>query len=1722
MKKLFFVVAVVFITIGLSGCDLISPSIVEEISEEYCRENPTAEICQGDAVGDLENDVILNVFNTILDEYNDAANETFCDDYFSVTNIELLDSCRAARADLVPADYVGYTVTDISKKPTLSTQNVYEITVVSEDMKTEIIFTVGVVNVEGIMYINSWSFDVNDDGPQVLGVPFDDAKAYFDQFISDYLNTAIDSYDFCNMYFKEDVTGCIEERDKSFAEGFKVTLDGMYDTGEGIYEVKMFFTNFNSTEPKAEVENISFTYDLDGNIIMKFMDEYQTKEWLNAEEAFTVIQMFLTDFADSTITDEQLTHLYFDNNIDPGFFNDRYKSQNGDAVLTVISVEEPTEEPFDFLKVTMSRTYDGETETMVVPIRIKDLGDGRYYFDILFEDHRDYDYDTLKQFTIDMLRDYQDTTLTDEYVCNLYFEHDAAKGCMDDRANQLTQGVTIVLNNLTNVYDYYEIEFGFDDGTDVWQEYVYAIYYYNEFDELKIEFSDLGFDEIDYYDAYYFMENLFGQYRNSSLISYDVCSQFFEGPSYDECVIRRQQEMMDGIYLNGFNLYHDGYGFTVEYHYNDTYGNSFSKSMQAYFYYNEYGELRLEFFEDFSLIPYEEAWPFIEQMVNDFNNWTIDTEYMCNYYFSYESAQGCIEQRNKSIANNVQVRISMFEPEFDHYRVELEYNDGQGHTWYETFHAYFWYDESNNMKIDFKGERPDDFPYNEAYDYFQILLDDYTNPTVTGHDFCNKYFPWLPGDNCLWDRAVLYPMLEHVDAHIDYMDYHDYVFQAQVTFTNHYTGLMWTEIVYLEFYYNEYGDIEMHLYDAPVNQYLSHYDSSEVINSFFFDYSNSNISYDELNAWYFDYTLDYDFELDRIDAFNAGRYFNILYINDPHNADGQEFLEVVFDVFEGTNNVDTMTMWMRVMPLGTGYHYIEVKEEYHPDFVDIDESEAHAYMQQFVDEYSNYLLTSYDVCSRWFDAYEYPMCIVKREQEMMDGIHINLYDFYKDEISGDFYANLEYFNNVGEFIYSENTQVFFFYGEQGELKISFESYNYNKSFPYDEAMQYINTMFADYNDPGMPNGVFCGYYGHIFPQCDVIRQSYLDGVANIYFSNFWHDYENVFYLEYAYQANDGDTTNYIGIELAFFYDEFGNIVVDVWNNFPYFHYENYAHSQVIYNNFLADYLNPAVSTQAILDKYFDGWLDEEFINQRGEDLVNGITITTPVFTDTNLGDGIDWINVTFEVDRGDGWIEYVDDNFRVIVRGHLLYQLEFESFYHEEVTYPDAFDLFSAYIRDLQDSTITSPDFCEIYHDEYLYEHCEMMRNDLLVIGYNIEIIDFYFDDYMYVYQATLMYTDPVTLMDEYYDYDIMFWVNADGVLKLEIYDRYFTYDPMFDQLWNIMSQFESDFADSTMSSLDFCDKYYGGDAVCIVTRDEYFARGLVDGGVRLEDFYWYQDYDGIIIYEAQISYTFSDGSFVRNRLEVVPYYDIDGFLMVELLITGGQVSVPENATLLILSETISTLTSFAIDYSDSSITSQDFCEKYFDGIPNCMEERDKFLAMGGSAVLNTDIYQMSDYNNVPFYMATFTMTDETGTWSQEGAFRVWDLTNDRYFIEFVDDYNLPVDPVELFVLTIGNAENLYRNFLSDYADLSISNMDICGMYFNDTSFDCVAGREAFLNNGGFTTLLSITEIDVVDGDNYFRVVLEQYNGNEYLYFAQDFYAYGTPDGYEFMIIIVD
>ncbi len=1612
MKRIFLIFTVAIVSIGLAGCDMITPEQVEQISEEFCRENPTSEICQGDAVGDLEDDVILNVFNTIIDEYNDETNTTFCDDYFSVTNPDLLDACRASREGLVPEDFTDFSdfsVVSVEKQNTLSTQDVYEITIISEDLTVEVVFSIGLVNVEGIMYISSWSFDVTETSPAEHDVSLEDAQAFFEQFIADYVNPEISSEEVCNQYFTaEDAVGCIEARDSSLALNINIVLNAMDTTDDtGIFDIELAIDD-DATDVSIELAQVRFIYDEAGNIVMEFIhdeDPGDSENWLNADDAFAVIAEYLADYSDDAVSNDEFNDKYFEGNMDWDFFLTRNDDKTKGVTYTLVFVEDPTEEPLDYLVVTLQRNYEGEAKTIVVRARIDDLGDGTYYFDILFEEESGLDYDMLFAYMMDFTVDYQDPEISNDEICQMYFPYEDADECAARRQELIGSGTAVTLLEFNIVRDYYEVVFEFDTDGETTVQSVFVNFFFDEDNILRFEFNDLGFDEIDYYDALAFMQNFIFQYSDPSITSYDVCVQFFEGESYDECVMRREQEMAEGTVLTDFELFNDGYGYQIDFHYTDAAGETTTKHLEAHFYYDMDGNLKLELFENFELIPYELIYPYLEDMVTDFNDLSIDSETFCALYFSPEDIPGCVEHREEMISEGFIVSLSMLSPEYDHYRVEFAYSVAGGDPWFESMNAFFYFDEDGNLLVQFRGDGPEEFPYDEAYNYFQMFIADFNDPSMSDEGFCSLYFPGS-GDLCLWDRSLM--PLEDMDISLITFDFDGYGFVAQIMFENTVTSEIEYRTVYLDFYWDEYGNVAMHLNEEPMVDFLNYSESVAVIQQFFADLIDPTVTDEQLDAWYFDYQMGPDTLLDRADILANGYIVLVSDILDPSNADGQAYLEVMIDTFDPSGLVSSNTLWVRVMALPSGYYMLDFDFSNPGDKLELTYDEAFAFFTNFMDEYSNELLPSYDVCSAYFDAYDYPNCIVKRDQEIADGISIEFIGL-DEPVPGEFFVELDYYDMDGLFMYTDYLPVMFFMAEHGEMKLSIMNFNPSFSFPYDDAAAYVNTLITDFMNPGIDTEDYCSMYDFIIEDCRNLRDSILDNGGSLYFSNLYNEQDNLFYFEYAYQLFDGADEMYSGLLLEFMYDEFGNIIVfphSVPN--PDFVYATYAEAQAYWLLYLTDYVNPSISTDDLVGMYFGGFVDDNFYDVRADDLARGVMFTAAdvTFEDPYLGDGLDWITVTYTFTTGAVY-DTLTENFRVMIFPDGYQQIEMESFYPEVIDFDTAFGMFTNYVADLFDPGISNELFCATYSEDWAYPECNALRNDLLSNFAYADIADFQFDEYMWTYRATLDFYDIDDAFLETRSYEIIFWYNPDGLVKMDLIESDDPgYDPMFDDLYDLIMNYPVEYMDATISSVDFCNIYFPAEPDCVTTRDNMLASSTLY--VSVEEFYVHQDCGmggctDATIYEALIVYNMGPNDFISQRVEVYPYTDEADVLHIELYVLRTESSVPLGAVLLSDTDALYYLNAFASDYSNPAVSYDDFCALYFNGNSHCMDDRFEMIEMGGSVTflgLTVDF----DDDGLPYLVVEFEldMGDETQT--AYANLRVWQIDPVNVFIEWVNN----------------------------------------------------------------------------------------------------------------------
>ena len=163
-------------------------------------------------------------------------------------------------------------------------------------------------------------------------------------------------------------------------------------------------------------------------------------------------------------------------------------------------------------------------------------------------------------------------------------------------------------------------------------------------------------------------------------------------------------------------------------------------------------------------------------------------------------------------------------------------------------------------------------------------------------------------------------------------------------------------------------------------------------------------------------------------------------------------------------------------------------------------------------------------------------------------------------------------------------------------------------------------------------------------------------------------------------------------------------------------------------------------------------------------------------------------------------------------------------------------------------------------------------------------------------------------------------------------------------------------------------------------------------------------------------------------------------------------------------------------------------------------------------------------------YEAEFLMTISTVDDTQYVRLRVYLLVDTNHFIEFIHQNTYsepgdPGDPGDKVIASYAQALLMYNNYLDDY-ELIITYDDayICEEYFHivDAPINCVEGRNEFIGAGGYNTFVSMIEIDVIDGDNFFEVTVDQYDPvlltTETI--TYEFYAYVDPAGDVWMITI--
>ena len=471
-----------------------------------------------------------------------------------------------------------------------------------------------------------------------------------------------------------------------------------------------------------------------------------------------------------------------------------------------------------------------------------------------------------------------------------------------------------------------------------------------------------------------------------------------------------------------------------------------------------------------------------------------------------------------------------------------------------------------------------------------------------------------------------------------------------------------------------------------------------------------------------------------------------------------------------------------------------------------------------------------------------------------------------------------------------------------------------------------------------------------------------------------------------------------------------------------------------------------------------------------------------------------------------------------------------------QLDYDDTAAVLTQFALDYANPLISEVDFCSLYfagapeciegRQEFLDANGTAVYQDMLELLH---------DDGTLYYEAEFLMT--ISMIDDTQYAKVKVYLLVDGNHFIEFMHMDgpdYPDDPahaLYLEIEVMLNNLTAEFTNTATLSVDFCNEYFAGDLDCIALRDDIVNGGMLSS-LWVEDFYWFYQCDDDDVcddypsFNGYLLFDFNDGSYIRQRFQVNPWHDDDGILHIELTITENEISVPIGSLLQDAVQTEIIITQFALDYSSLDMSDEDFCALYFAGVPNCMKDREKDLIDGMSFVYDTMTPMIDDFGLV-YYAVEFIVTMGDMTEVHTGPLRVWQVAPGEFFIEFIDQnpHGEPENPGDMIIASYEQALLMYNNFLADYELILVHSDDyICEVYFHviDTTENCIEGRNQFVGAGGFNTFISMIEIDVVDGDNFFEVTIEQYNplltSTETITYG--FYAYVDPDGSVWMITI--
>ncbi|MCF7925986.1 MAG: hypothetical protein K9L74_00215 [Candidatus Izimaplasma sp.] len=451
MKRLGLLTLLFLMGLALSGCDLIPSDIVDRATEELCREDPSHELCTVDDVDDIKETVaeelVLEAVSVLNDETNDR-----CDVVFSITNTDLLDSCK--EGTLLPDDVESFTILEFEQD-----DDTYIFRgSTTEETFLEIKITIG--SVDGAMRITSFTTSLIDD-PMTDTLSLETFESLIKDYFNDYLDDTISDSVLAEMYYDFELKDSFINTRKTYLSN-EVMINFISATmmDETLFEVTFEIVENETTrvsqDIRIEVQNNKPTTSLkvldedcdDDTVIACPGDD---DELVTGDDANTFIYNYFLDYLDPDISDQQFADMYLGGQLEDDWSETRQYDLENDITITIKDIFFNDNNEF----LVEYEYQDGDDLLLRKrPGRIRKRPDMlQAEWDSLIDESYVVDENYGKELIQQFIKDYQNLDISNEDLLKTYGHGDLDGDGLDDlvltRQEDLKNGLTIEVDTST-------------------------------------------------------------------------------------------------------------------------------------------------------------------------------------------------------------------------------------------------------------------------------------------------------------------------------------------------------------------------------------------------------------------------------------------------------------------------------------------------------------------------------------------------------------------------------------------------------------------------------------------------------------------------------------------------------------------------------------------------------------------------------------------------------------------------------------------------------------------------------------------------------------------------------------------------------------------------------------------------------------------------------------------------------------------------------------------------------------------------------------------------------------------------------------------------------------------------------------------------------------------------------------------------------------------------